>query len=166
VTSARAAILLDATRRPARPEVVAALEDWGFDPEAAAAWPGLGWRARRRAAHRPPGPPAWSEVAASRDGGDAAPFLLSLRALLAHETDDGTLTLLVELPPGWRGAPVEVHDAPTRWGRLSYAVRWHGDRPALLWDAPAGLRLRAPGLDPAWETRAATGDALLGARAA
>ena len=28
--------------------------------------------------------------------------------------------------------------APTRWGRLSYAVRWHSGRPALLWDLGAG----------------------------
>ena len=30
-------------------------------------------------------------------------------------------------------------DAPTRRGPVSYSVRWHGDRPALLWDAPEGV---------------------------
>jgi hypothetical protein len=30
-----------------------------------------------------------------------------------------------------------------------------------LWDAPAGLDLRAPALDPAWSSRAAAGETLL-----
>jgi hypothetical protein len=48
-------------------------------------------------------------------------------------------------------------------------VRWHGDRPALLWDlerraaAPtAPVRITAPGLDPAWSTTDAKGETLLG----
>jgi hypothetical protein len=59
-----------------------------------------------------------------------------------------------------------VHDAPTRHGPLSYAVRWHGARPALLWEAPPGVRLRAPGLDPTWSSETTRGDALLAAAVA
>ena len=71
--------------------------------------------------------------------------------------------MVVELPTEWRGQGVEVHDAPTRAGRVSYAVRWHGARPALLWECERPVRLTAPGLDPAWSTREARGEALLAA---
>ncbi|HEX9529950.1 MAG TPA: hypothetical protein VF954_02345, partial [Acidimicrobiales bacterium] len=68
----------------------------------------------------------------------------------------------------WWGQPVEIHDAPTHHGRLSAALRWHGDRPALLWqlvpapwrDAEPG-RLRAPALDPNWASSEPRGDVLL-----
>ena len=32
------------------------------------------------------------------------------------------------------GQPVEIRNLPTPFGRLSYALRWHGERPALLWE--------------------------------
>ena len=35
----------------------------------------------------------------------------------------------------------------TATGTLSFAVRWHGARPALLWDVPAGSRCARPALD-------------------
>jgi hypothetical protein len=48
---------------------------------------------------------------------------------------------------------------------VSFAVRWHADRPALLWDhQPRGGRpvdLRAPGLDPRWSSSEPRGEALL-----
>jgi hypothetical protein len=81
-----------------------------------------------------------------------------LRAALVH---DGAIG------PGWRdewlGRDVEVHDAPTSAGPLSYAVRWHGARPALLWhhDRRRPVTLTAPKLDPAWSTTEARGEALL-----
>jgi hypothetical protein len=40
-------------------------------------------------------------------------------------------------------------------------VRWHGPRPALLWECEGAGRIRAPGLDPAWSTDEPRGDALL-----
>jgi hypothetical protein len=40
-------------------------------------------------------------------------------------------------------------------------VRWHGARPALLWDAPVGVELRTPVLDPSWSTREPAGETLL-----
>ena len=43
-----------------------------------------------------------------------------------------------EWPTEWIGQPFDVRDAPTRRGPVSYSVRWHGDRPALLWEAPDG----------------------------
>jgi hypothetical protein len=157
LTAARADALLAAARASVDPLAVAALEDWGFDDEAGAAWRRLGWRARRSARRRRPG--RWADVtAARRDGG--APLLLATRAFLADDTD-GTVTVLPELPPDWRGQPVDIRGAPIRAGRLSYAVRWHGPRPALLWEAPAGVRVRAPGLDPSWSSAEPSGEALL-----
>ena len=158
LTTARATVLFAAARRLVDPTVVAALEDWGFDAEAAAAWRRLGWRARRAARRRRPG--RWADLTAARPAGGAG-LLLAARALLADETERGVVTVLPELPPGWRGQPVDARGVPTRAGRLSYAVRWHGPRPALLWEAPRGVRVRAPGLDPSWVSADPTGEALL-----
>jgi len=76
------------------------------------------------------------------------------------------LALSSVVPPAWLGQGWELHDAPTRHGRLSYAVRWHGDRPALLWElvpheGADPVRMTIPGLDPSWSTNDAQGEALL-----
>jgi hypothetical protein len=162
VRRARAELLLASGRHeaPAAEDVVA-LEDWGFDAEAAAAWERLPGRARRRASRRSSDPAGGADVERARAAGDGPALLLALRRLLVHEGADGTVTICAELPRAWRGGPLEVHDAPTRRGPVSYAVRWHGSRPALLWDVPEGVLLRAPGLDPAWSTAEPRGDALL-----
>ena len=81
-----------------------------------------------------------------------------------------SLDLLSWVPSDWYGQGIEVHGAPTAVGTMSYAVRWHGERPALLWelevhDAALPVRLRAPGLDPSWSTDRARGEALLAAPA-
>jgi hypothetical protein len=162
VDAARAACaqaLLSATGGVPEEHAVAALEDWGFDAEAEEAWARMSGRRRRRAARRSAAPATWDDVSRARGLGPA-PMLLALRAFLAHDGEDA-ITVLPDLPPEWRGAPVEVHDAPTRRGPLSYAVRWHGERAALLWDGPGGVTLRAPGLHAGWSTTDATGDALL-----
>jgi hypothetical protein len=47
---------------------------------------------------------------------------------------------------------------------VSFALRWHGEHPALLWEVADGdgsLALRAPGLAPRWSTTAPAGEALL-----
>jgi hypothetical protein len=48
-----------------------------------------------------------------------------------------------------------------RRGVVSFAVRWHGSRPALLWDAPAGVTLHAPALDPSFVASGGSGETLL-----
>lgn len=98
--------------------------------------------------------------------GTAASLLTFVRNLLVHETSEGGLALCSMLPDAWLGGGIEVHDAPTHHGLVSFAVRWHGERPALLWELVphAGVepvRITAPGLDPSWSTTALTGDALL-----
>ena len=101
-------------------------------------------------------------------GWAAADFLSLVRHLLVRELDtpDPALALCSLLPEAWKGRGLEVHDAPTHFGTLSYAVRWHGERPAVLWelephDPGATVRLTAPGLDPTWSTSEPRGEALL-----
>ncbi|HZP28136.1 MAG TPA: hypothetical protein VFC99_04235 [Acidimicrobiia bacterium] len=171
VRAARAELLLAAgaralssrRRAAAGADLVAALEDWGFDAEAAAGWERLPGRARRRAARRRSEPARWGAVVRARAAGDGPAMLLALRSVLVHETGEDSLTICAELPAAWRGRDLEVHDAPTRRGPVSYAVRWHGPRPALLWQVPDGSRLRAPGLDPTWSASEARGETLLAA---
>ena len=110
-----------------------------------------------------------------RIGRPPAPMTQDYRALLTTarvwvaDGPDG-VALTTWMPPAWWGLGWEVHDAPTRWGRLSYAVRWHGGRPALLWERGEPLPglagdpvLTAPGLDPSWSTGESRGEALLAA---
>ena len=48
-----------------------------------------------------------------------------------------------------------------RGSRIDYAVRWHGERPAVLWDVTGEpAELTAPLLDPGWSTVEAKGEVL------
>ena len=90
-------------------------------------------------------------------------WLVAVRRLLVNDTPTGSVDLLTESPDEWRGEPLAVHDAPIAGGTVSYAVRWHGPRPALLWETTANdVSLRAPALDPDWSTTDARGEALFG----
>lgn len=66
------------------------------------------------------------------------------------------------LPDGWVGADVEMHGVPvTPSSRLSVALRWHGPRPAVLWEVQGGeVRLTAPVVAPGWSAVATSGEAL------
>jgi hypothetical protein len=103
------------------------------------------------------------------DAGAAVHLLSFVRRLLVRETDQGGLALCTMLPDAWTGQNLEVHDAPTHHGTVSFAVRWHGDRPALLWDRKVRggetgvVRITAPGLDPSWSSTEPKGEALLAA---
>lgn len=96
----------------------------------------------------------------------SAAFVHAARSLVIGELADG-LDLLPHLSDDWYGGPVEVHDAPTVWGSLSFGVRWHGVRPALLWDLTPhpgveSIVIRSGGLDPSWHSTDLRGEALLG----
>jgi hypothetical protein len=159
VDAARADLLLAGQAWMPDPIVVAALEDWGHDAEAIAAWSRLPGRTRRRLGKRAPPGADWAEVTRLiRLGG--APLLLAVRSALLAEAGS-ELRLLPAWPDSWRGQPVDVRSAPTKLGPVSFSVRWHGDRAALLWEAPPGARVTAPGLDPEWSTDTASGEALL-----
>lgn len=123
-----------------------------------------------------PVPPEERDIGDSEDvgagRGDAAGGVVEVVRGLVTDTDDG-----VELLGGWRrewlGAPLEATGVPTRWGRVGLALRWHGERPALLWEVrswdpehDAVPVLTTPRLDPSWSARRSTGETLLNAWAA
>lgn len=159
VDAARADLLLGPRRDW---DAVAALEDWGFDTEAAEGWAGLGWAARRRARRRPRVSDPWAAVGRTDPSAEPARFLLAVRSVLVRERR-GAIDLLPGFPVDWLGQSITVDAAPLRTGPVSFAVRWHGERPALLWEAPNGPELRTPALDPAWSSTAASGEVLLAA---
>ena len=66
------------------------------------------------------------------------------------------------LPSAWLGAAIEVYGAPVGpTAAVSYALRWHGERPAVLWERTgAEVTLTAPIVAPQWSTTHATGEAL------
>lgn len=68
------------------------------------------------------------------------------------------------LPAPWRGIDgrVEKLSAGPRHS-LSFAMRWHGPRLAILWECagPAPVTIRAERIDPAWSVTGMRGDALL-----
>ena len=95
----------------------------------------------------------------------AARAWLGIRRLVVEDGGDG-LELFRSFPSSWRGGPAEVHRLATLHGRLSCAIRWHGYRPALLWELErrAGdpvVPLSCPGLDPTWSSTEASGEVLL-----
>lgn len=108
------------------------------------------------------------------DPGAAGRFLAAVGDVLvagpgsAGSGPDG-LGLLPEFPSHWRGGPLEVHGLVTRVGVVSFAIRWHGYRPALLWElepaptdgAPRPVGLTCRGLDPDWSTTEPRGETLL-----
>lgn len=96
---------------------------------------------------------------------DPARFLAWVEARLA--TADGRL-LASGWPADWAGANFEVYGLPTTPGsRVSYAVRWHGARPAVLWEQEGdAVALTAPTVAPDWASREPKGETLWPAPAA
>jgi hypothetical protein len=102
------------------------------------------------------------------DLSDPADVVATVRHMLVTQGRTGARDLLLLPSPAeeWDEENVAAHDVPTRFGRLSFAVRWHGTRPAVLWELARRdedpVTLRAPRLDPGWSTSQPTGEALLG----
>ena len=97
--------------------------------------------------------------------GQAAPpaerVLSVVRRLVSESPRE--LTAAPELRNGWLGAPLDVQGLRTRHGRLSYSVRWHGPRPALLWQlSPSGAPSEAAAAGLA-EAASASGSFFAGA---
>jgi hypothetical protein len=88
----------------------------------------------------------------------AADTVAAVRSVLVDD-DTKTIDILPGANETWRGRSIDVTDLPTRHGLLSFALRWHGDKPALLWDAPAPIRASA--LDPTFSSSQPNGEQLL-----
>jgi hypothetical protein len=140
VDAARADLLLE----PPSVEAFTNLEAWGFDAEAITMWSHFGFRARR----------------AARKGAGGRGLLGDTRRRLVAERGTN-VELLPGFHAGWLGQHLAVHDAPCQAGPVSFAVRWHGARPALLWDVPRDVTITVPVLDPAFSSTDAKGETLL-----
>jgi hypothetical protein len=92
---------------------------------------------------------------------DEADGVRSIAAIERRLAADGVL-LPDGMPEAWLGQGFEAHGIPVGpASRLSYAVRWHGEHAAVLWDVEGEpLPLTAPAVDPSWRSDAASGDAL------
>jgi hypothetical protein len=80
--------------------------------------------------------------------------------------DSGSTTdVLPAFGEDWLGQPVAVLRVPTIGGSLSFALRWHGARPAILWEVEGDrpFTLTCSAIDPSWSTTDRRGEALLDA---
>lgn len=81
---------------------------------------------------------------------------------LANPTADGVSLLPAGFPQGWAGEHFEVYGLPNGvGGTISYAVRWHGARPAVLWEqTEPATTVTAPALAPDWASTDVKGETL------
>ena len=93
---------------------------------------------------------------------DPARMLAWAEARVVQPTAAGAALLPLGMPAEWAGSNFEVYGLPNgTGGSVSFAVRWHGARPAVLWEqtAPAAT-LVAPALAPDWATAEVKGETL------
>ena len=97
---------------------------------------------------------------------DAPRRLTAMVEAMVADRDQG-IEVLGGWSPSWAGSSIDAAGVPTRWGRVSFALRWHGERPALLWEVepwePGGLpplRTASPVIDPTWSSLDAAGEAV------
>ncbi|MGI9645481.1 MAG: hypothetical protein ACR2O6_09255, partial [Ilumatobacteraceae bacterium] len=91
-------------------------------------------------------------------GDSAGRFAHDVEALLVA----GGVLLARGFATPWLGAELAVHGLPTApRSTVSFAVRWHGARPAVLWEQHGPpVTLTAPAVDPQWSSGAPSGEAL------
>ncbi|MEM9521910.1 MAG: hypothetical protein AAGA37_21560 [Actinomycetota bacterium] len=104
------------------------------------------------------------------DRATVTPVAAGAERVLGHLFRDadlaGRLEMLPDVPAAWFGQSIDVRGMVTGLGTLSFSVRWHGERPAVLWErigGPDDALLTCPGLDPSWSTSERAGEALLAA---
>ena len=84
--------------------------------------------------------------------------------LVSPRREGGAAVLRFGVPRMWLGVNMECHRVvASPEHTVSYGMRWHGEKPALLWETsgPFGLRLDAGATDSAWHSGEASGDALM-----
>lgn len=98
------------------------------------------------------------------DSSAPARLVLAAKAMVVEDAAAG-VDVLPGLPVAWRGRQIDVFNAPVSGGALSYGLRWHGPRAALLWqyqpvtDAP--FALIASSIDSGFRTEDHSGETLL-----
>ena len=109
----------------------------------------------------------------SRDGCGDSPHVRAQLAIAlvswcyALDVDQGahTIDLLPGMRPDWYGQSLSFRRLPVAGSLLSCALRWHGARPALLWefdgDVPEGTRITCSRLDLDFESINSSGEVLL-----
>jgi hypothetical protein len=95
-------------------------------------------------------------------GWAAADFLTFMRNMLVDDRDEG-IELLPMLPEEWRGEDIEVRDAPTRHGLISFQLTWPRGKPQLEWTVEGKVPIRAPTFAPEWCQEQAEGTVLFDA---
>jgi len=107
--------------------------------------------------------PTWS-WADGHTNAHGAHVLRCARHLLVDESP-ATVDLVPNLPVAWRGEALEAHRVPVGAGDLSWGLRWHGPRPALLWQlerrSEARFEIRVPSISEEWSSHDDSGEALL-----
>ena len=99
--------------------------------------------------------------------GDGLAGVGALFDCLVAETPDH-LVMAPALPRAWQGAAVDARSLVTRHGVVSFSLRWHDTRPAVLWELQPVRAVDLPGstmrcgLDESWTSEAPSGEALLG----
>ncbi len=113
-------------------------------------------RRRRKGLAATTGEPV--SLSAVRRGASAGRFIADVERCIA----DGGNLLPAGLPRRWHGSNFEVHGVPSGpRSAVSFAVRWHGERPAVLWEQHGDpVALRADRVDPEWRSDASSGEAL------
>ena len=93
-----------------------------------------------------------------RRGDSAGRFVAQVEQRIADESR----LLPLGIPHRWLGSNFEVHGVPTGpRSTVGFAVRWHGERPAVLWEQHGVPQtLTTPKVDPDWSSDAPSGEAL------
>lgn len=94
-----------------------------------------------------------------RRGASVGRFVRSVEQRLAN----GGELIPGGMPSTWLGNNFEVHALPTSAASsVSFAVRWHGERPAVLWEQHGErlVPLSAPSIDAGWSSSERSGEAL------
>lgn len=116
-------------------------------------------RVRRKRADVEPESGVAPSFADLRRGPSVGRFVRSVERRIV----DGGRFLVGGIPTAWLGENFEVHGLPTSPSTTaSFAVRWHGERPAVLWEQQGDdpVELTAPDIDATWSTTERSGEAL------
>lgn len=104
----------------------------------------------------------FDEALPAHEPGDAARHVAWIERRLVTPGPSAAALLPEGLPAGWAGSNFEVYGLPAGNGcTVSFAVRWHGARPAVLWEQTGGpVALTSPSLAPGWRSDEPKGETL------